>query len=178
MHKLHRNKPSTSVHAHTRACMQAYTHTDAHACKRTHAHKPACKRVIQTYTRICTICIETKSTNSTNTACTVRSICTYGERMYMTLKCSVRSARMAQAHPFLRCYMHPQRIPAFWENTCPEKTRKDRVSLATPKKTPVLAIKRRARRALRSDLLVHSSRVLALSRQTRCFLLFELLSPP
>ena len=137
MHKLHRNKPSTSVYAHTRACMQAYTHTDAHACKRTHAHKPACKRVIQTYTRICTIRIETKSTNSTNTACTVRSICTYGERMYMTLKCSVRSARMAQAHPFLRCYMHPQRIPAFWENTCPEKTRKDRVSLATPKRTPV-----------------------------------------
>ena len=158
--------------------MQAYTHTHAHACKRTHAHKPACKRVIQTYTRICRIRIETKSTNSTNTACTVRSICTYGVRMYMTLRCSVRSARMAQAHPFLRCYMHPQRIPAFWENTCPEKPRKDRVSLLTPKKTPVLAIKRRARRALRSDLLVHSSRVLALSRQTRCFLLFELLSPP
>ena len=158
MHKLHRNKPSTSVHAHTRACMQAYTHTDAHACKRTHAHKPACKRVIQTYTRICTICIETKSTNSTNTACTVRSICTYGVRMYNLV------------HDTILCAFgefptrHPARLAA--RRTC-GRCRKCSA-----------AIKRRQRRALRSDLLVHSSRVLALSRQTRCFLLFELLSPP
>ena len=83
MHELHRNKPLTSVHAHTHARIQAYTQSHAcmhtcHTSRHAHAFVHACRRA-RMYAHACTfVCLQAQAS-----ACT--HVCVHAHaRMYIS----------------------------------------------------------------------------------------------